>query len=229
MRHRVAKAASGSLWTPTSLGVALNTWLSPRDAATVTSSGGTSSQITDKSGNGHTYSQATATNQPAYGTRTINGHLVLDFDGVDNFMTGTSTTLAQPFTVAAVMQTDSIAAVTQRVFGNSTSSSRGVGLSNTGKWNINYATALISANGDTSPHAFIWIVNGASSVIRVDGVVDTSGNAGGGGIDSAAQLGRHQTSSYFNGGLGDLVVASGALSGTDLSNLETFLRTLAGT
>lgn len=59
-------------------------WLDGSDSSTITSSGGTVSKWTDKSANAYTFSQATSTNQPAYGSRTINGKNVLDFDGTND-------------------------------------------------------------------------------------------------------------------------------------------------
>jgi len=58
-------------------------WLDASDTSTITQSGGAVSQWTDKSANAYTFTQATAGNKPATGTRTQNGRNVLDFDGGD--------------------------------------------------------------------------------------------------------------------------------------------------
>jgi hypothetical protein len=59
-------------------------WLDAADTTTITSSSGAVSVWTDKSTNAYTFSQATSTNQPTTGTRTINGRNVIDFDGTND-------------------------------------------------------------------------------------------------------------------------------------------------
>jgi len=61
-------ARSGT-WLPAMLAASL--WLDFADLTTLTASGGVISQITDKSGNGRTASQATSSNRPTVGT--VNG------------------------------------------------------------------------------------------------------------------------------------------------------------
>jgi hypothetical protein len=58
--------ARGGSWSPAILTASL--WLDFADATTLTTSGGVISQITDKSGNGRTASQATSSNRPTVGT-----------------------------------------------------------------------------------------------------------------------------------------------------------------
>ena len=219
---------AGGGWTPIAL-VTLATWLSPRDAATVTASGGYVDQITDKSGLGHTYAK-TGTYRPAYGSRTINGHAAMDFDGVDDNLAGTYT-MAQPFTVGVVVQLDNPDAV-QRVFSFTTGLRyAGTAATGSGTWYLNAATILeSSATPDTNPHAVVYIVNGTTSSIRLDGVQVAAGAAGAATMANPHGVGGNTTNTNtVDGAIGDLVVASSVLAGTDLSNLETFLRGLAGT
>ena len=61
--------ARGGTWSPVLLAASL--WLDFADSTTLTASGGVISQITDKSGNGRTASQATSSNRPTVGT--VNG------------------------------------------------------------------------------------------------------------------------------------------------------------
>jgi hypothetical protein len=65
-------------------------WLDASDATTITSVAGLVSQWTDKSANGYTFTQATSTNQPTTGTRTINSKNVLDFDGTTDYLYSTA-------------------------------------------------------------------------------------------------------------------------------------------
>lgn len=69
--------AIAKTWTPASITTAA--WYDASDESTITESGGSVSQLDDKSGNGNHVSQGTGANQPTTGTRTVNGLNVLDF------------------------------------------------------------------------------------------------------------------------------------------------------
>jgi len=77
-------------------------WLDASDATTITSSSGSVSQWTDKSANGYTFTQATSTNQPTTGTRTINSKNVLDFDGTTDYLYSTAAISTWKFLHSAV-------------------------------------------------------------------------------------------------------------------------------
>jgi hypothetical protein len=97
--------ASGSikstLWTPAD--ITTQAWFDASDASTITESGGDVSQWDDKSGNSHSLTQGTASNQPTTGTRTVNGLNVIDFDGDDRIFTNDSIVSGNPDIVMAVV------------------------------------------------------------------------------------------------------------------------------
>jgi len=64
----------------------LKLWLDASDLGTIIESGGLVSEWNDKSINGINAVQLTGTSQPVTGTRTINGHNVMDFDGANDLM-----------------------------------------------------------------------------------------------------------------------------------------------
>jgi len=76
-------------WLPSSE-ASLLSWHDASDATTITNSGDDVSALADKSGNGYTFSEATDTNQPHTGTRTINSLNVLDFNGTTHRLRNTS-------------------------------------------------------------------------------------------------------------------------------------------
>lgn len=80
----LAPAASGGTWVPTDIGADLVGWWDASTSSTVTQSGGTASQVNDRSGNGHHMVQATGSSQPAYSTAVQNGLNVLALD--EDFM-----------------------------------------------------------------------------------------------------------------------------------------------
>lgn len=74
---------------PEELGAVL--WFDASDTSTISESGGAVSQWNDKSGNGYHVTQATAANQPTTGSSTLNGLNVISFDGTnDNLVRSTS-------------------------------------------------------------------------------------------------------------------------------------------
>ncbi|MFM6606057.1 MAG: hypothetical protein ACKPH3_18615 [Dolichospermum sp.] len=75
------------LWTPAQISTAL--WLDAADASTITLNGSTVSQWNDKSGNGRNAIQATAANQPTYSVEIFNNKPGLSFDGVNDFLVAT--------------------------------------------------------------------------------------------------------------------------------------------
>ena len=116
------KPSAGGGWTPASLGAALQYWFDASDAATITDAGaGAVSAWNDKSGNARHVTMATATYRPLTGTRTINGRNVIDFDGVNDALTGTAVDIPQPMTIAAVAHLDSLTSVGARIVGRGAS------------------------------------------------------------------------------------------------------------
>jgi len=79
------------LWRPNDLGSALALWLDAEDTASITLNGSNVSQWSDKSGNAKHAVQATASLQPAFVSNGLNGRPSLNFDGVNDVMTGVST------------------------------------------------------------------------------------------------------------------------------------------
>jgi hypothetical protein len=63
---------TGSAWSPAEL-TSLVFWFDPADATQVTTASGLITQVTDKSGNGYTVSQASGSKQPEYVSAAING------------------------------------------------------------------------------------------------------------------------------------------------------------
>jgi hypothetical protein len=72
---------AGEAWTPAA--ITTSAWYDASDADTITEATGVS-QWDDKSGNTNHLTQGTGANQPATGTRNINGLNVLDFDGTND-------------------------------------------------------------------------------------------------------------------------------------------------
>lgn len=78
----------------------LKLWLKANELSL--SNGDPVSTWTDASGNGNDASQGTASNQPTFLTNVINGLPAVSFDGVDDYLTGTLSSLSAPFTIIIV-------------------------------------------------------------------------------------------------------------------------------
>jgi hypothetical protein len=82
--------ASSKLGIPTSPVAGYKAWFDAADTATITVSGSAVTQWNDKSANGYNLTQGTAGNRPLSGTRTINSKNVIDFDGTNDSLNGST-------------------------------------------------------------------------------------------------------------------------------------------
>lgn len=195
------------------------------DAASIASSATAVSQWNDVSGNGRHLVQATSTNQPKTGTRTLNGRNVIDFDGSNDFLKSSAWTLAQPLTYFVVAETD--VAGNQLVIDRGTSGTPGGPIlqrNSTGSWEAFGGTSLIGGTADLNPHVFAAVFNGASSRLRVDGA-QVAGNAGAQSFSAGGiTVGSSRTPSlYWNGHVAEVLVYAGALSTADIEAVEDYL------
>ena len=78
-------------WTPANITTAL--WLDAADTSTITLNSTTVSQWNDKSGNSRNASQGTALQQPTYTSNSQNGYGIISFDGSNDNLDISSTTL----------------------------------------------------------------------------------------------------------------------------------------
>ena len=94
-----------SLWTPAEIATRL--WLDAEDSATITLNGSTVSAWGDKSGNGVSVTQTTASQQPTYAASSLNGLHTVNFDGAgDRMITNLMANFSQELTVAIVYVPD---------------------------------------------------------------------------------------------------------------------------
>jgi len=90
MERNLGLFGSG-LWTPSGIASAL--WLDAGDASTITLNSTTVSQWNDKSGNGRNATQGTALQQPTYTSNSQNGYGIISFDGSNDNLDISSTTV----------------------------------------------------------------------------------------------------------------------------------------
>lgn len=194
--------------------------------ASITASAGQVSAWTDQSGNARNFSQGTAASRPLTGTRTLNGLNVLDFDGTNDYMLTATWSRPPPWTIFAVAANDDGGdGVQQRLLDNTATG----GSPQIQKSTLVSASAGISLNDgtcDTLPHLYTFVANSTASKFRVD-LVEVVGDAGsntppgGTRICCNAQASPQQ---FWDGYVAEVLWYSGALSVSDVSTVETYLR-----
>lgn len=222
----VAPAAASS-WTPASLS-GLVAWFDASDGSTITASGGNVTEWRDKSGNARHL--ANAGTGPATGSRTLNSLNVLDFPFF-RVLTRASVTVSQPYTVAWAGAYDSTFGPSDATVAISLGeTSAYAAYAAISQWRMFNGTVLGGGTANSSAHCWVSIANGSSSSVRIDGSAQATGNAGTGN-GSRINLGAASSTATasFDGYIGEVVISTGALSGTDLTNLESYLKTKWGT
>jgi hypothetical protein len=202
-------------WTPASI-AGLQLWL---DANQITglNDGDAVATWSDLSGNSRDNTQATVSKRPIWKTTYVK------FDGVDDFMTGALPNISQPFTVAF--------RVRQLNDGFVFSSPGTTYLPFLRSYYFTGANLVGSPFNTTDYHTVLFEANGGTSIARVDGVVNVSGNAGSAGIASGAaacELGAWSAGSSFwcQMNLKSLVIYNRALTAGEISALEAYLDAL---
>lgn len=232
----LASARAGAAWTPASLG-SLVAWYDASDAATITSSAGRVSQWADKSGNARHVTQSDSSLRPSTGIRALNGRNVIDFaisPTPQGMWSATGLTIGSA-TVAVVakfdaIRTDGSVIVALRNGGGYAPAAK----SSPNQWWVKGTSSMTGAGvtaPDLSSFCATTILNGSSSILRVNGIQQLSGNAGTTTGDRIGISSHNGTDSSYgiDGFVAEVVIVPNALTGADLINLETYLKSKWGT
>lgn len=226
-----------ALWTPSEL-TGLQLWLDADDATTITESSGSVSQWDDKSGNGNHATQSTASAQPTYGTRFINGKNTLDFAGDDFLESGFAPALDR--TIAIVSAYDSTSGTKISVGARQTTDERSyIGL-NSGDARFAAGDAgNIDGNAITANTPFVQVGYHNSSfelVHYLNGTRDINTTFGGsigsgqnyyiGGLNSAGVL---NAATSFDGRVCEVVILDSDIDDSNRQKLEGYLAHKWGT
>jgi hypothetical protein len=209
-------------------------WLDAADTSTITASGSPSkvSQWNDKSGNGRNVAQATGANQPTTGATTQNSLNVLDFDGGD-VLTRASVTINQPYTVAQVWRyTSGVGAGITTVTLSLAELGAYAGYIGDSQYRMFNGTVVNSAAiADTSVHQITTVHNTTASSVRLDGTL-VAGPANAGSTNgSRINVGAANSTgtAAFTGFIAEILVFPVALSASELTDVETYLKNKWGT
>jgi len=222
IRGIVGQGTTAAAFSPSDISN-LAIWLDADDASTITDTSGSVEQWNDKSGNArHVFD--TVAGSPTTGTETINGLNVIDFPGgTSNIVldTASTTTLTQPYTLAAVAQ----GVASDRLVGGG--GSVFLQYNGNGTWMYYAGTVQDGTTSFTPLNATVCIVigifDGANSELRVNGGSESTANPGTNSLD-LLQVGADGAGILeWDGQIGEVLAYDKAVSGTELSNLETYL------
>lgn len=241
---RTAAAIGGTGWTPNHLSPMA--WYDASNTATITSSGGAASQWDDLGPRKLHLTQATGANQPATGSRTVNGLNVLNFNGTTHFMQAATASDwrllndGTPHLVAAAVQPD--VATGQRYIFSTANNASGPGSqlrANAAAWSHLYRTSVACSNdGGTVTAAATTIVtliarfavSGAAERSRMyvnDGAV-IANNAGTTAPSTAdpntpLTVGNYAVvTGYWDGAIGELIIVAG-VDATEINRRQLLL------
>lgn len=184
-------------------------------------SGTTTTTVPDQTGNGFDLTGSFTSLATS-----INGVQAGDFDGSDDSLDVDFSAISQPTTIAAVCQADD-AGNAQRYFdGNGEFHSIEYDFrQGRSRLAVNSGELLSPADGTgtTNPQVNVVLMNGTSSVIRVNGSQVASGDVGTSGL-SGVTVGRRQDkqSRFYDGRIGQILVYKGDKSSV-FGEIESFL------
>lgn len=219
-------AVAGAAFAPTDI-AGLVLWLDFSDISTlyqdaakttpVASDGDVIGAAEDKSGGGKDHTQTTTATKPTYKTGIQNSLSIGRADGGDELRTLTNT-LNQPMTILAVCM--STVAGADYIFGETTRT----GISTLNRTAV-YAGAFLRSSVDAFvPNTYFqptYVLNGASSILRVNTNQVASGNLGTSNNTKTSLFSR-LGADFWNGDIGEICIYSSVLSGDDITLWETY-------
>lgn len=182
------------------------------------------STYTDSSGNGRDLAQ-TLTKRPTFKTNMHNSLPSVQFDGSNDEMTVSWTTLAQPFTVIHTLYLNTASGI--HVFHDSMNTSESDLYAN-GTTSVMYAgttgISVSSAFASATMYTVIGVFNNASSKWWKNGGAATTGTVGSNGLINGLRLGVARTGNYpMSADHCETLIYNSALGLTDVNNLGTYL------
>jgi len=220
--------------TPTDIS-GLQLWLDASDISTlfqddakttpVTADAQTVGAWADKSGSGNDATQSTADNEPTYNTGQQNGLPMITFDGTSDAMALSMTVGAGNYTFFAVLKDGTTgyifdAETGRLIFGEKTAAPSEMGFFD-GGW---------SQGGeglDSDPSVYTWVLDNAGASMFKNGSALTLDDTGYTPVAIGGQVaigsGFNQSSSRFNGKMGELVLYNAALSSANRGQVENYL------
>lgn len=176
-------------------------------------------QWDDQSGNARHLNLPQAT--PKTNTRKISGQNAILFGGnVNDGMAIGSVSFSPPYTIIAVVQSDQTNFADGFVWTNDPQ--HGTLEQNATNWKL--ITGVVGGKVDNFPHVLTGQINGASSLIRVDGAQIATGTVNAHTV-STYSIGGDGGGHAFSGVIGHVFMYTSALSAADMVLVEQYLAT----
>lgn len=198
------------------------------DAITGLSDGDPVGTWNDSSGSGNSISQ-TGSARPTYKTSIINSLPVVRFDGSDDKLLSSpfSSAISQPNTIVIV--TKSIGAGAYAYDGLSSGNRHLLDMNGVSSQAGAFAGGFYNSDGGTltptNVNLITIIYNGASTQIRINGVLASgSGDCSTNPMDGLT-MGATYDGAYGNLDIAELLICSDGLSGGDITSVESYLMT----
>lgn len=195
------------------------------DSQFKTLNGSNVSALLDQGPNSDDITQSTAADQPLWNSSdsdfnnqpSIQGDTVSEFMDISAFTGGD---VAQPSTIVTVAKFISVVSFRFMYDSDNNSFRQTMFLDSGGPWGIFAGTTLSGGTGDTSPHIFIAIFNGASSKLYVDGgTAVLSGDAGTQAMRGLTICARNLPANYSDVKMAEKVIYDNEVSASDLNDL----------
>jgi hypothetical protein len=215
------KAVSGP-FTPLSL-TSLKGWYKSDVGVTIVTG---VSQWDDQSGNTNHLVQATGGSQPTVTAAAVNGLPALLFDGVDDNLSKSYGTLAQPLTVFLVVRQETWTSARTIVDGKAAAGTMMVlqtGVSPALSLN---AGASVANNTNLALASFglvTAIFNGASSVLQIQNTAETTGDPGAGTPNGLTIGSRANATQFANVSVAEAIVMAASATATERTNMKAYV------
>ena len=218
----------------------LAAWYDASTSANVTLSSLSISAFKDISGNGETLTQSTSANQPLYATSGINGLGSVVFNGSSQYLVSTDTNFSRlllPTSTVFIVQSSNNNTQNSRTLASSTIYAAKIPYNNNVAFEMgNGSTNRLSAPTSTvsSMGSHVWTLTGnqttGSERFNIDGtrISSTSGAVSTSTITCPLTVGAlngcgYLPQDYFSGEVGEILVYSPNLSGTEYQYIEGYL------
>ena len=177
-------------------------------------------QWDDLSGNARNLDSVTGS--PLSGARTYNDHNVIDFQaGADYIDRSTAIVIAQPYTLIVFGAID---VPPGQLIATDSTTNAFTGIRGTTTWIANSGTDLSGGTVDTDPHRLMFVANGSSSELILDGASLASGDAGSGSFSlGKVGVGAFSVLDALDGFVGSWMIYDRVLTSTELSDLDQWL------
>jgi hypothetical protein len=141
----------------------------------------------------------------------LGGRPAIDFDGTGYFDGDAGAAISQPHSIVSVIDRDS-GAPAYITDGSTAINQHVTGADSGGFWRVSCDVNLRGATADTDLHLMVTVGNGASSLIRVDGTTQSTGDAGSDGLRPLAVGARYDGADRWNGRIAAIGIYEGIIT-----------------